>query len=156
MWSISDFVSDLLTAVGGQTVEDNGVLVGFFDERVVDLIGREDAFALGGFFFLTHAGPGIGINNMGVPDRLVGGITQEGQFAAIFLCDRFDGFDRFGGHVVIFRIGDGEVCAKFGGDLHQGNSDIVAITNVGNVDALDLAKFFVDGQHVSQSLAGGV
>ena len=51
------------------------------------------------------------------------------------------------------RVGDGEIRTQFGSNLHQRNGDIVAITDVGDVDTFDLTKLFVNGHNVGECLA---
>lgn len=68
-WAILNFVGDFLSAMRRETVHDDTVRVGGGDQFPVDLIGREDFFAFGFFAFLSHADPGVRVNNVRAFDR---------------------------------------------------------------------------------------
>src|SRR5277367_405627 len=56
--------ADLKTAVGGQAVQEDRIGRGLREERFIDLISGEGFFASGGFGFLAHARPNIGVNGL--------------------------------------------------------------------------------------------
>ena len=59
--AVDGFGGDFFSAVGGQVVHDEGAWrVG--EQLGVDLIGQKNFFACGGFCFLAHAGPDVGVD----------------------------------------------------------------------------------------------
>lgn len=69
---LDDFVGDLLAALGGEAVEEDGIGAGGGEEGSVDLIGGEYLLAIEGFGFLAHAGPDVGIDDVRTVDGLAG------------------------------------------------------------------------------------
>ena len=79
-------IADFRAAMGRKTVHEDGVGRGMGEERVVDLIATECGFARGGFLFLAHACPRIGINRLRAGNGF-GGRAQDFDFAARFADD---------------------------------------------------------------------
>ncbi len=103
MRSIRDAVGEFMVAVGGQAVHHDDIWISFRNQLVIDLVGWEDAFAFGSFFFLSHADPGIRIDNISEADRFVripeeaqAGSAAAGDFQAVSTAapgmSKFSGF----------------------------------------------------------------
>ncbi len=153
MRSIRDAVGEFMVAVGGQAVHHDDIWISFRNQLVIDLVGREDAFAFGSFFFLSHAGPGIRVDNIGEADRFMR-VPEEAQAGTAAAGDFQGGFNCCAGHVKVLGVRDAEIRAHLGANLHEGYSHIVAVTHIGHVDAFELAEGFVDCERVGQSLTG--
>ena len=71
-----DGVGAFFAALGGETVHEDGIGTGEREEGVVNLVVVEGLLALDGFLFLTHAGPDVGIDGVGIVKSL-GGIVGD-------------------------------------------------------------------------------
>src|SRR5438045_7997660 len=83
VWAVDDAGRDFLAAMGGQAVHDDGVGLGGGQELVVNLVGQQAGFALGGLGFLAHGGPDVGVEDVGVLGRS-GRVAQDFDAAAGF------------------------------------------------------------------------
>src|SRR5579862_1506440 len=68
--TVDDIVGDLLTAMSRQAVHHERIARGALQNRLVDLKILEVALPLRRFLLLSHRGPGVGVNHVGVLDRL--------------------------------------------------------------------------------------
>src|ERR1700728_168329 len=73
---IDDALADLQTAVSGQAMQEDGVWSRLREQRLIDLISGEGFFASGGFGFLAHAGPDVGVNGLCARDGF-SGVTED-------------------------------------------------------------------------------
>ena len=121
----------------------------------VDLIGREDFFALLGFGFLAHAGPGVGVDDVGALDGLMR-VAVEVDLAATLFGKVASQIDGLGLNVIPSGTRMGEVAAQLGDDVHEGDGNVIAIADKSHVHALERAEFFDDGQGICHGLAGMV
>ena len=119
----------------------------------VDLIGLEDGGAAGGFVLEAHGGADVGVDGVGAGDGL-DGVVEEGDGAAGLFGD-------FNGLVDDVELGDeglggGDVAvgAELRGGEHEGVADVVAVADVGKVEALRGAETLFDGEEVGDGLAG--
>ena len=155
MGSVGHGVGDLVVAVGGQAVHDDDIFVGFGDQLFIDLVGMESCFADLLLGFLAHAGPGVGVNDVGALHCLVR-VAQQADVGTGAGGNSVGQFQWFRGEIIAFRGGDGEIGPQAGADMHQGDGDIVTVADEGDIEALEVAKFFLDGEGVGHALAGVV
>ena len=83
-------------------------------------------------------------------------IVQQGNGRAAFGSNLTSELDGVVGHIVAFGVGDGEIRAQFGCDIHQRCCNIIAIANIAHVHAFERAEFFLNGKGVGHRLAGMV
>ena len=105
-----------------------------------------------GFGFLSHAGPGVGVDH--VASGYIGGVVGEAEIGA---CERgigAGGLHVVGGYGVALGADERDVHADAGRGDHQGGGHVVAVAHLGQVDALDAPFLLPDGEQVGQRLAG--
>lgn len=153
LWAIDNFVGDFDAAVGGEAVHDDGVTGGEFEQVGVDLVGGEDGEALGFFSFLTHADPGVGVDDVGILEDVAGfaggGEIEIGGLAHHTIEE--GGFEfEAGGR------GDAEFNLEAGAGDHEGAGHVVAVADVGEGFSVEAAgaEVFFDGEEIGHGLAG--
>ncbi len=122
-------------------------------ERFVDLVGLEDWGALGGLVLEAHAGADVGVDGVGSGDGFDGVVDERNAAAGLF--GDLDGFVddlEFGGKA--FGAGYSAVCAELCGGEHERVADVVAVADVGEVQALGGAEALFKGEEVGDGLAG--
>ena len=62
---VDDLAGDLLAAVRRQAVQHDDVVGGYVDQRLVQLVQREDQRPLVGLGLLPHARPDVGVQDVG-------------------------------------------------------------------------------------------
>ena len=116
---------------------------------VVDLIALKDQLTLAGLALLSHGGPHVGVQDVGV---LGGGQDVRGalEHAGILLGKVQNGRVR----AVGIGAGDGHRHAALEAAHDEGVCHVVAITDVAQLQAGQLALVLPDGHEISQHLAG--
>ncbi len=139
--------------MGGQAVHENGIASGERHQFTIDLIELED-FAADFFFgFETHAGPGIGIDSLHVCDGFAR-VGEEFDFGFGFFGDAFGVGDDVGVRRVIFWSGDAEINAEARGQIGQRVADVVAVADVGELQAFERTEFFFESEEIGERLTG--
>ena len=123
--------------------------------RFVHLIASESGFARGRFFFLAHAGPHVGVDRLRAGDGFFGRV-QNFDFAA-----RFAGYAlRFGddSRIGLVARGCGHANMRTGAraDAEQRMADVVAVADVGDFQAAQIAEAFFEREEIGERLAGMV
>ena len=139
--------------VGGEAVHEDGGVLGVGHEGFVDLVGLEDGGAAGGFVLLAHGVDGVGVDGVGAGGGLgwVGGEGDGGAGLFGYLDGLVDDFE-FGGEA--FGCGDGDVDAEERAGEHEGVADVVAVADVGELEAFEGAEALFEGHEVGDGLAG--
>ena len=65
MRGIDDLIGDLVASVGGEAMHEDCVGLGMVEQLGVDLVREKYLAALFRFGFLAHAGPDVGVNDVG-------------------------------------------------------------------------------------------
>jgi len=145
----------LAVVEGGQAVHEDGVALGLFHQRGVDLVREEKADALGPQLGrLAHGQPDVGIEDVAVL-RTLGGVVGELEDRAGLAGDLMALFDEpLGGHQLL-RAAGAVVQTQLGADDHEGVGHIVArVAEEGQLAPLEIAELLARGQHVREHLGG--
>ena len=147
--TVDDLGGDLLAAMRGQAVHDDGVGPRQAENVGVDLIGAEVALALRLLALLAHARPHVRVDHVGVARRR-GRVGRD--FDGDALGARLAHDVRVG--LVARRAGEREAEpeARRGGDPGVGH--VVAIAEKGDAQAVQAAAAFDHGEAVTQHLTG--
>ena len=76
--TINDLVGDLFAPVSGQAVHHDSVIFGQSDEFRIDRESGERLPPLRGLLLLPHAGPGVGVDDVGALHRFAR-IARQGD-----------------------------------------------------------------------------
>src|SRR5262249_12886843 len=120
-WAVDHGVGDLLPAVGRQAVHHQPRGTGGREEALVHLIVLERAAACRGLALLAHAGPDVGVEDVGAPDRRLDVVRDRDA------CARLGRDGRVG--LVPARAGEDEVEPETGGRIHPGVRHVVAVAH---------------------------
>jgi len=82
------------------------------------------------------------------------GIGEEFNFGFGFFCDAFGVCDDVSVGRVILRRGDAEIHAEARGEVGERVADVVAIADVGELQAFERAEFFFESEEIGERLAG--
>ena len=148
--TLEDFSRDLFATVGGQAVEDMSLGRGCCNDAVIDLITGKLGGPVLGLFFLPHADPDIGVEDVGAESSLLG-IIGDGHRASGSFCTR----DEFGGWAV--ELGAGK--AQLESEPCRGPDPRVAhvavgITNEGDLESIQRPAKLFNREQVGENLAG--
>src|SRR5271156_6270443 len=151
-WRIHDGFADFRAAMRRKTVHEDCVGRGMGEERVVNLIAGKRGIARGGFVFLAHAGPRVGVNCLRAGGSL-GGRAQDFNFAARFAHHAL-GF----GHDVWIRLvsrrrRDANVSSGARADAEQRVASVIAIADVCDFQAAQISEAFFEREEISERLA---
>lgn len=84
--AVQDLAGDFLSPVGRQAVQDDGIGPGVLQESAVHLVGGKDLFSRLSLSLLSHRGPDVGIDNVGLlhgPDRIILEINRPPLLAGL-------------------------------------------------------------------------
>ena len=103
-----------------------------------------------GFLFLTHRGPGVGVNGMRADHRVRRVVEQAHPRAVPSVARRLlhDGSRQ----LIRFGTRDVDVDAEHGGGMHERGRDVVAVADVGDRAAAQLAEPFLQREEVGNRL----
>ena len=93
--ALQDLFGYFLATMGGQTMQDNGILFRPVKKNLIDLIRPENPEAEFVFILLSHAGPDIGVDHVSISGRLAGFAEQRYRFCGLTpgsMENRFIGF----------------------------------------------------------------
>jgi hypothetical protein len=136
---------DLLVADGGEAVHDDGLGEGEGEEVLVDLEAGEGGAAGLGLGLVAHGDPGVGVDGVDARDGLFG-VGGDGDA----LGDLGEGLEALGG-------GDADLDAEELAHVDEGARDVVlAVADVGDLQALEVVEALAEGEEVSERLAGMV
>src|SRR5207245_10939224 len=71
-----------------QAMHEDGIGLGIAEQLSVHLEGREDALTLISLTFLSHAGPNVGVDHIGVACGLQGIVRHRTSRAGLFASSR--------------------------------------------------------------------
>ena len=151
--TVHDFVGDLVVAVGGEAVEDDGVGLGQLHQLLVDLEILEVSAAADGLLVHAGADPDVCVDDVGAGD---GGlrVVADGDRPAVLGGQLLGLGDDVGARLVGGRGCDFEFDAEEAADEQEGVADVVAIADPGEVDCAKVAFLLADGEEVGEGLAG--
>jgi hypothetical protein len=132
-------------------MHEHGVRCGQRHQFGIDLIGLEDRVAHFAFFLETHAGPGIGVHAL----RASHGFTRVGyqfDFGFRLASDAFAIGHDLGCGSVIRRRSNAEIHAETRGEIDERIANVVAVADVGELEAAQRAKFFFKREEVGKRL----
>jgi len=133
---------DLLTRVGGQAVQHDRAVLGGGKQVGVDPERRQVGAAAIGLGLVAHADPDVGVDRIGAGSR-VARVPRQLRLVALF-------------ELVAGRGRDDHLDAgELPGD-RQRASDVVAVADVGEAEAGEVATALAQGEQVRQGLAGMV
>ena len=116
-------LSNLQSAIRGQTVHHDAVGGGVFQERVIDLVAGEIGDAFGFFRFLAHGNPCVGVKHVGFTDSFD---------AKIKTYNYFDVAVNWKIHDVAFRAGMNNIFDKDPPVVDANNIGIAGVAQFGN------------------------
>ena len=148
---VDNIICDLMASVCRKTVQKNRIGMGLGHQIPVDLEGRKDLDSFFFFCLLSHRCPGVGIDGMGVLDRL-GRIITDFEAEARILTILLGLFDDVGIGFVSWWGGHLHKRSSFGRRKEQAVTDIVPISNVGEAEVGQIVMLFLDGQKISHPL----
>ena len=132
--------------MGRQAVHVQGVAFGDGQELFVDLKTGELATALGLFLFLTHGGPDVGDQQVGVAGGFGGQGGDSDAIAGLL--------HQIPARFKASRHGDRQLKIKLDGGVDIALAHVVAVANPGDFLALNTAAMLDVGLNVGQQLAG--
>jgi endonuclease/exonuclease/phosphatase family metal-dependent hydrolase len=140
--AVEDLGRDLLAGVRRQTVQDDGAVFGGAEQIGIDPEGIEVGAAPFGLLLVAHADPDIGVDRIGAGDCEARVLGQPDAMALLQL--------------VAIRCGDRQLdVGELAGD-RQRAGDVVAVADIGEAQAMQVAAALTQGEQVGQSLAGMV
>ena len=153
MRPVDDLVGDLLAPVGREAVQHQDIRSGPVYGLLIEPVGREHQAPIGGLLFLSHAGPDVGVQHVGSGRRRLRVAEQRRPSPG-------PGGDLLGPS---HHLWDGLETRRRGHpDPHPSQSatqeqrvgNVVAIAQVGQGEAGQVALLLADGQQVGHALAG--
>src|SRR5215472_14914969 len=149
-----DYVlGDFQAAVRRQAVKKDTIRRCLSEKLLIHLISGECNFPLDSFAFLAHAGPNIRVNSLRSRNGLLGRV-ENFDFAAGFTSDTL----RFGNNASIrlvpFGRGDADVCSGTRTNVQERMAHVVAIADVGELQATQIAEAFLKSEEIGQCLTG--
>ncbi len=137
--------------MGGQAVHHQHILFRGRKQRAVDLVRLKQRLLLPHHsLILAHADPGVGIDDVGIADRLEGIGKKTYVPRAVCLCPRHHRPVRR----KAFGAGDPELEAELERRLDPGIGDIISVPHIGDVQVPVIPPLFHNGHEVAQDLAG--
>ena len=149
--SIDDVIGDFESAFCGEVVHEDGGGGCEGHEAFVYLVVCEGGFAAFGVFFLSHAGPDVGVDDVGSADSQFGiggaadlmiGVAAGEQLQELGCEEEVCGTGECHGH------------AGHGGGNGERHSDVVAIADEDEVLLAGWSEDFADGEQVGEGLTG--
>ncbi|VTR64230.1 hypothetical protein DESC_150044 [Desulfosarcina cetonica] len=137
---------------GRQAVHEEALFAGGGHQCAVHLKAFKARLALLGLILLTHGGPHVGINDVGVFDRRLGIVADLDLRQA----GRLGIGNGFGVGSVTLRAGADEMQGQALGQPQPGVHDIVAVAHVDHLEVIEVAPVLQNGEHVGHDLAGVV
>ena len=80
-----DLVGDFLVTMRGQAMEHDRIRLGQIEQRAIDLEGTEHLLARLGLFFLTHARPHVGVEDVRPARGRLGIVLDADAIAGVLL-----------------------------------------------------------------------
>lgn len=141
-----DICRDFLATVGGEAVHDEGS--GRSSEEFgVDLVFLKLGEAIGGFFFLAHADPDVGIEDVGSGDGF-GEVFGDGDFTTSPGNEVSGRLEGAGG-------GEAEFESTAGGGPDPGAANVaIGVADEGDLEVSQIDAGLTDGEEVGEDLAG--
>jgi endonuclease/exonuclease/phosphatase family metal-dependent hydrolase len=138
--AVEDLGGDLLAGMRRQAVQDDGAVLGRREQVGVEAERSEVGAAALRLRLVPHADPDIGVERIGTGD---GGARIVGQLGTMAVGELVAGRSAY------HNLHPG----KLPGD-RQGAGDVVAVADVGEAQAGEIAEALAQGEQVGQRLAG--
>jgi len=136
--------------MGRQTVHNNGRIRGVGKQGIIHLKAAKDCQPFVFFPLLTHGGPDIDIDHIGLSHGLLRTAHQNNGFSPI-TAPFFEDF-RIG--IVAFRTGQNQLKTQDFCGLNPRVGDIIAITHPGNLQIFQGPFLLNHGHQIAHDLTG--